>query len=253
MNNFKCPECQNTSHKKWELPSLTVLHWVLNPGLAFNELVVGQAIPKQMCICTSCDKPQMERTYVYCPTCESFHNSMIWSGKKGIGRWFGFICPKCLQSIPRLWNLTSLIILGVTLPIWWIPAQILRKKWLAKERKQMNVGTDNLMPAKQPINWYEAGLMWGATTGTLVSLSDIFLSSISFTTAIEQALWSLPIWLIFGLLFGFSMKKTLGKTPEQQTQSIITEAKRKEISAPENQYNDHQEVNKSRERQRLKF
>ena len=253
MNNFKCPECQSTSHKKWELPNLSLLHWVLNPGLAFNELVIGQAIPKQMCICNDCNKPQMQRTYVYCPTCESFHNSMIWSGKKGIGRWFGFICPKCLQSIPRLWNLTSLIILGITLPIWWIPAQILRKRWLAKERKLMGIGTDNLIPAKPNINWYETGLMWGITTGTLVSLSNIFLDSISFTTAIEQALWSLPIWLIFGLLFGFSMNKTLNKVPKKQTHPSIIDTQKLAISASENPYQQYQEPTKQPEHQKLKI
>ena len=30
--------------------NLLILHWIINPGLAFNELIFGQTIPKVMLI-----------------------------------------------------------------------------------------------------------------------------------------------------------------------------------------------------------
>ena len=33
-------------YKVWKLPHPMLIHWVLNPGLAFNELILGQRVPK---------------------------------------------------------------------------------------------------------------------------------------------------------------------------------------------------------------
>lgn len=245
MSDFKCPCCQSTSAKVWKLPQFTSLHWVLNPGLAVNELILGQAIPKETYICNDCPKPLMERAYLHCPTCEAFHDARIWSGKNAIGRWFGYLCPRCTQPIPRLWNLTSLLILGITMPIWWIPVQILRPKWIASERKKMKVDPASLMPIKQNINWYEMGLFFGLSMGMFSILSNIFLNSMSFQLVIQKALWTSPIWLVTGLLFGFVMKKFLTKTPEKNTQQMIyldADIKRLNASTHANSFNQSQET-----------
>ena len=73
-------------YKVWQLPHPMVLHWILNPGLTFNELILGQRLPKVMLIDKKGDAPLMERQYVP--------------------------CSECNGRIPGLWNLTSLVLLA---------------------------------------------------------------------------------------------------------------------------------------------
>ncbi len=39
-------EFDKEKYKVWKLPHPMLLHWIINPGLAFNELILGQRIPK---------------------------------------------------------------------------------------------------------------------------------------------------------------------------------------------------------------
>jgi hypothetical protein len=238
MADFKCPSCKGSSAQVWALPKFTLLHWIINPGLAVNELVLGQAIPRETYICNDCNKPLMDRSYFHCPTCDSFHNSKIWSGKNAIGRWFGYLCPRCTQPIPRLWNLTSLLILGITMPIWWIPAQTLRPKWIAKEKRRMNVDPEGLIPPPVEVKWYEAGLCFGITTGLLITLFNIFLGSGDLQRVMWKALFSVPVWIIMGLVFGFVMKKFSTKTPDKKKEVLIyLDGTVKQLNAPQEQFN----------------
>jgi hypothetical protein len=79
-----------------------LLHWRLNPGLAINEYFLGTRIPKRIHICESCfswSTPQFGQ-YVFCPTCQTYHHGMTWSGSTGFGNWKGIICPDCSEVIP---------------------------------------------------------------------------------------------------------------------------------------------------------
>lgn len=51
--------------KIWALPHPIVLHWILNPGLAFNELVLGQRLPKVILIDKESKKPLMEENGIW--------------------------------------------------------------------------------------------------------------------------------------------------------------------------------------------
>ena len=209
---FECLKCHGNIYKKWALPNLILLHWVLNPGVALGELIFGQCIPKETYICTGCKIPFMERTYVYCPSCSSFHNGMIWGKKNGFGHWFGLICPKCGLLIPRLWNLTSILILSLTLPIWWIPVQLYKEKWLQYERDRVSLEIDKLNIPKQPIHWYRLGIGWGITCWLLGSLTmPLFVHLNSYIEDVKFHATFLPLWLIGGLLFGFFMKRKMMK------------------------------------------
>lgn len=116
---FECPRCGGRDYSVWILPHPLLLHWVLNPGLAFNELVFGQRVPAMTFFCRECPGPLMERQYVYCHGCRVFHPGMIWSRSCGFGNWLGPVCLDCGEPIPSLWNLTSRLVLAVAFPLCW--------------------------------------------------------------------------------------------------------------------------------------
>ena len=123
-----CPKCGAHHFKIWKLPNPLLLHWVINPGLAFNELVLGQRVPCESFECLSCDLPRNERGFAFCRACGTLHDSRIWQGKQGFGNWLGLVCPSCGERIPCLWNLLSLAILAVTAPLWWVLVRLYRRR-----------------------------------------------------------------------------------------------------------------------------
>ena len=105
--------------KTWALPHPIVLHWVLNPGLMFNELILGQRQPKVSLIDKESDKSLLERCYIPCPHCETLNDNRLWGKRNTFGHWFGLVCPSCHQVIPCLWNIFSLAVLAITFPLWY--------------------------------------------------------------------------------------------------------------------------------------
>lgn len=43
-------EYDKTKYKIWTWNNPVMLHWIINPGLAINELLLGQRVPKTMLI-----------------------------------------------------------------------------------------------------------------------------------------------------------------------------------------------------------
>ena len=82
-------DIDHNKYKVWKLPNLLLVHWILNPGLAFNELILGQRMPKVTLIDKTSDVPLMEKQYIPCPHCGAIHNGLIWSKKNAFGNWFG--------------------------------------------------------------------------------------------------------------------------------------------------------------------
>lgn len=121
--SIKCPKCQETALTPYCLPRPAVLHWILNPVVAINELVLGQRVPRLMYICKACKLPYIERQYIPCPSCHAVTDGRTWSCRYryGFGNWLGLVCPACGRRIPCLWNLTSLLVLWVTCPLWIVP------------------------------------------------------------------------------------------------------------------------------------
>ena len=73
------------SKDKWKIytwKNWMMIHWILNPGLAFNELILGQRVPKLSLVDKTSDKPLLERSYVPCPHCDEIHDHRIWSNQK---------------------------------------------------------------------------------------------------------------------------------------------------------------------------
>ncbi len=60
--------------KIWIWRNPVMLHWIINPGLAINELLLGQRVPKVSLEDKTIDKPRFEKTMVPCLHCETLHN-----------------------------------------------------------------------------------------------------------------------------------------------------------------------------------
>ena len=50
----------------------------IEPGLAINELILGQRHQKVMLVDKTSDAPLMERQYVPCPECNALTDARVW-------------------------------------------------------------------------------------------------------------------------------------------------------------------------------
>lgn len=189
--------------KRWELPNWMLLHWVINPGLAFNELILGQRIPKVSLICQSCQLPLLERQYVPCPSCGTIHDSRLWAGKKGFGNWLGLVCPTCSKRIPCLWNALSFILLCVSAPIWYLPYRLyFRDKPVFRPVQPQAVSLPNF----KKVVWWKMGLLYGLFMWLITSLVPaIFTYGKIGSLPVVTVVIGVGIWLLAGMAFGFFM------------------------------------------------
>jgi len=200
-----CPECGNGDFKRLELPNGLLVHWILNPGLAFNELVLGQRIPKLTLICQSCDLPLLQRQYVPCPSCESIHNARLWTGRYGFKNWLGLVCPGCANRIPCLWNIFSLLILSATVPLWFLPYRLYFRDRCVPQPTVRN----NYFPDASTA-WWLMGLSFGSFMWITMSLIPGIAKAVrSGASPANEILVGLLIWTIAGVCFAFFMKKYL--------------------------------------------
>ena len=203
--------------KIWALPHPIVLHWVLNPGLMFNELILGQRLPKVTLIDKESDKPFFERCYIPCPHCETLNDNRLCGKRNTFGHWFGFVCPSCHQVIPCLWNIFSLAVLAITFPLWYLPARFFRQRWLEKEKERLaNVLERPLVQAKS-INWllsgtlYWGGFMW-VILGVIPQIREVLNGG---EWDLMMMFVSLPIWMVGGFAWGLFMRFFMNRKGEK--------------------------------------
>ena len=199
------------TYKIYTWKNWMVLHFILNPGLAFNELVLGQRVPKVTLEDKTSDKPRAERSYVPCPHCKTLHDGRTWSTDNGTAfkNWFGLYCPNCGGIIPCVRNVTSYLILLLTFPVWGWFKDDLKKKWLSRQPARyvdLEVGSDH--KAYERYNWIKTGFVWGALM--FMIMTPIFYIS-GMNMSLINIVIQLVIWALSGLLFGYSMKLFLGK------------------------------------------
>ena len=194
-----------------------VLHFILNPGLAFNELILGQRIPKVTLEDKASDKPRMERSYVPCPHCNELHDGRTWSTDSGTAfkNWFGLYCPKCGGIIPCVRNVTSFLLLVLTYPIWGWFKKDMKQEWLSRQpERYADIKLSSGQQQYERYNWIKTGLVWGA-------LMFVIMTPLFFFYGIKMSLINIAIqliiWLVGGLLFGYTMKLFLGKKGSKGT------------------------------------
>lgn len=215
---YKCPKCGGSNFKRWELPHPLILFWVIFPALAFNEIILGQRIPKTMLICKECDLPEFNRSYVPCPSCKTLHLGLLASSKRAFGNWRGIRCPFCNERIPYLWNLFSLVILGLSFPIWALPYFLhFRKQPLPPLYFLVN----GQAPKPKKITnktWIYMGAGWGAAMWVIMNFLTVFTRG-QHLPSWDSMLYTLPIYALGGFLFGFFMWLFLGRKPRKKALS----------------------------------
>ena len=199
-------------YKIWNWKNPMILHWIINPGAAFNELVLGQTIPKVMLIEREGDKPFFQRSLIPCPHCEALHSGLKWSGqnKTGFKNWFGLYCDNCSEIIPVQRNLTSLAILLVTFPIWGWFRKSLKEKWLKKQPERYNnINLEILENINTTKNWLKRGLFLGLSMYVIMTIIFPLIEQERITQ--RSLVIGIPVWLICGLVWGYIMKIWMNK------------------------------------------
>ena len=204
-----------TKYNVWTWKNPTMLHWIINPGLVFNELVLGQRVPKVMLIEKKSNKSLGEKSFIPCPHCGTLHAGLKWTpqNKTAFKNWFGYYCDNCENIIPCLTNLTSYIILGLTFPIWfWF-----KKKWKAKWLEEQKIKFSkplNLTIPESKVQWWRAGMLFGLFMYVFMVILFPLIKGETLTQ--KGLLIGIPIGAVAGLVFGFTMKIIYRKKIETQ-------------------------------------
>lgn len=205
-------EYNSEKYKVYSWKNVMMLHWIINPGLAINELVLGQRVPKVSLVDTTSNKPRIERGFVPCPHCNTLHDSRTWSTQNGTAfkNWFGLYCPACAQVIPCLINATSLIILTLTFPVWGWFKNELKRRWLNKQPDRFkNLDLNSIPNPYEKNGWIKQGLSWGLFMFLVMTFLFPLFSGEEITW--KSVLSAIPTWIIGGLIFGYSLKVFMGK------------------------------------------
>jgi hypothetical protein len=193
--------------KVYTLKSWMMMHWLINPALAFNEIFLGQRVPRVLLVDKTAQKPLIERSFVPCPHCGSLNDARIWSTQNGLafGNWFGLFCPTCRGVIPCTLNLTTIILLAATFPLWiwfWKP---LRRYWLSKQPKRYaNIDVETIRNDYGKRQWIYSGLAFGVIMYLQMTIVYPLFKGDDIT--LRNIIIAIPIWIIAGVLFGFTMK-----------------------------------------------
>lgn len=186
----------------------SMIHWILNPMLVINELILGQRVPKIQLLDITTDKPLMERQFVPCTHCGELNDGRFWAKKNSFKNWFGLYCPNCGNTIPCLRNLTSLIVIILTFPIWiWIVKRW-KKNWLTKQPKRFEyIKIDEI--TNENVLWINMGIIWGEIMYIFMTIIYPLMNGKEIT--LKMILIGIPIWTICGIGFGYTMKYSIGK------------------------------------------
>ena len=196
-----------SKYKIWNWKNIHLFHWILNPGLAVNELIFGQRVPKTMLIEKDNSKSLQERTVVPCPHCGEMHAGYKWSQtNNAFKNWFGLYCDRCGEIIPCVRNSTSLFLLITPFPIWIWFVKKWKQTWLKKQPiRYTQLNRDDIADRLYGYGWIRVGLLFG----TFMYFSNIFIKlTMEGSIEISVLLIGIPIHTTGGLLFGYIMKLT---------------------------------------------
>jgi hypothetical protein len=194
-----------TKYKVLTWKNVLKLHWIINPGLFINELILGQRIPKISLIERNRNKTLAERSFVPCPHCSTIHSALKWTpqNKTAFKNWFGLYCDHCGKTIPCLRNLTSLLILVITFPIWIWFRKRWKQKWLVFQKDRFSKTLDLTTPG---YNWVSEGLSFGIFMFIIMELVlDPLIDGNGYH--LPRLGFGLALWILGGLAYGFVMKR----------------------------------------------
>lgn len=199
-------------YKIWNWKSPVILHWIINPGLVVNELILGQTIPKVMLIEREGNKPFFQRSIIPCPHCGELHSGLKYSApnKTGFKNWFGLYCDTCKGIIPAQRNLTSLLLLSVTYPVWGWYKKSIKQKWLDEQpERYKNLNLEIIEKKNTTRNWLKAGLYFGLLMFVTMEIVSPLIANKEIT--LKSIFIGIPLWTICGLAWGYTMKLWMNK------------------------------------------
>lgn len=217
-------EFNKDKYKIYTWRNWMMLHWILNPGLAVNELVLGQRIPEISLEDKTSEKNRSERTFIPCPHCEKLHDGITWSTGNGTAfkNWFGLYCTNCGKIIPCLMNAFSFIILAITFPIWGWFRKSLKANWLEKQPKRYRNIEIKIVPNPfDKKSWIKTGLSWGAFMFVVMSILFPYFENQEIT--IKNIIIGAVLWTLGGFAFGYTMKIFMNKTVNKKEKSEVIE------------------------------
>lgn len=197
-----------------------MLHWILNPALAINELILGQRIPKVILIEKDNKRSLPERSFIPCPHCGTLHPALKWSSqnKTAIKNWFGLYCDSCGGIIPCLTNLTSYLLLGLTYPIWIWFKKSWKEKWLTAQREKFS---KPLLLTPPEFNWRNYGLRWSLFMFVFMEILFPLIDGQKYN--IYKLAIGIIVWALAGLGYGYLMKKILARQARIQEKKKINQ------------------------------
>lgn len=188
-----------------KLPNPLLLHWILNPGLAINEVILGQRIPKVTLIDKTSNASLIERTYFPCPSCGAIHSGMLWGKGNAFGHWLGYICPGCEQRIPCLWNVFSLLLLAILSPLWFPLKKIYEQKYIAYELSRYKKAEANIAQSINKFTWIKMGASFGLLMLAFFVATEYFRGGMTLDKFVFLAIVNAIGGLFFGAFMWFFM------------------------------------------------
>jgi len=188
-----CPTCDQIEWTVQDERDPTMLHWKLNPGLVFNEVLLGQRIPAEMWVCKACDLPRQERTWIPCTACGTLHANLLWGKGNAFGHWTGLWCPHCCEEIPCLRNVAALGVEKLLTPLRWVLRPLI-PTW---RRREIEAATRHRLVKHERPRWIRTGIVkfGGGLFAVLYGLP-------AATVAGAIAIGWLPTGLLGALLVG---------------------------------------------------
>lgn len=189
-------------YKALKLPNLWLAHWVLNPGIAFNELFLGQRLPAFSLLERGSQKALKDReSIVPCPSCGAMNDGALY-GETALGNYAGLACVECGAKIPALKNVFTWLILMVTWPIWKPFERRYAPALLARQQTALQAVKANGLPEETEVSGLRMGLFFGVLMGFFF-LAQRLLSG----DELQSALIAASVSAVFcGVFFGVAMK-----------------------------------------------
>jgi len=197
--------------KIWRWPHWAIVHWALNPGLAFNELILGQRIPKETFIEQGVDRPLTERQYAFCRDCGALTNFRLWVAAKTLFRnYFGLVCPSCGAKIPLEKNVFTRVVLVVATPITWPLRRIFETKALERQRAKLLRAKAEFAALEPEVRRRQSplrmGVIFGLFMGVYSGVQAAFAgASVAVAVGIAAA-GAIVTGVFFGGACGFSLR-----------------------------------------------
>lgn len=179
----------------------------VNPFYAFNELVLGERVPKISLqkIKSKYDEP--EQTLVPCPHCGKVHSGLKWDAFNNLFRnWYGLYCDNCGKIIPCVRNYTAWLLLAVTFPLWGWFAKSMKAAWLNKQASRYK----NLDLERVPYNWEgKRWILMGYYFAVMLLILNLLINPLLFGEVLsaKKVLISIVVAAIGGLTYGYFMKR----------------------------------------------